>query len=392
MKTLKTFSISCLAFFTAFYAHSQIVADKTNKIKLNFSNTEVKTILPEISWEYPRLEYTNSQENKLEIKSTVSSRVPLKSVQLVVKRSLDEDPLMTKDIEIETGATNVIIEQQIYLTDGQNYLEVVAENMDGGIVVDTRSVIIGMDALKDAIAIDRKDYALLFATDVYDNWGDLVNPIYDAKAIAKELEERYDFDVKIVENIDQDDIFTTLREYAQMNYKPQDQLFIFIAGHGQYDETFGEGYVVARNSIANDPGKNTYISHNRLRNNINNIPCEHIFLAMDVCFGGTFDPVFAASRAVYDEQSAMEFAVKKLSIKTRKYLTSGSKEYVSDGIRGQHSPFARKFIEALKTNGGEDRLLTLAELNVFMQKLQTTPRFGPFGSDKLGSEFLFIAK
>ena len=392
MKTLKTFSISCLAFFTAFYAHSQIVTDKTNKIKLDFSNTEINTILPEITWEYPRLEYTNSQENKLEIKSTVNSRVPLKSVQLVVKRSLEEDPLMTKDIEIETGATSVIIKQQLYLMNGQNYLEVIAENMDGGIVVDTRSVIIGMDALKDAIAIDRKDYALLFATDIYDNWGDLVNPIYDAKAIAKELEERYDFDVKIVENIDQDDMFTTLREYAQMNYKPQDQLFIFIAGHGQYDETFGEGYVVARNSITNDPGKNTYISHNRLRNNINNIPCEHIFLAMDVCFGGTFDPVLAASRAVYDEQSAIEFAVKKLSIKTRKYLTSGGKEYVSDGIRGQHSPFARKFIEALKTNGGEDRLLTLAELNVFMQKLQTTPRFGPFGSDIQGSEFLFIAK
>jgi len=195
MKALKTFSIYCLAVLASYYAQSQIVADKTNKIKLNFSNPEVNTILPEITWEYPRLEYTNSQENKLEIKSTVNSRVPLKSVQLLVKRSLEEDPLMTKDIEIETGATSVIIKQQLYLMNGQNYLEVIAENMDGGIVVDTRSVIIGMDALKDAIAIDRKDYALLFATDIYDNWGDLVNPIYDAKAIAKELEERKIFQV-----------------------------------------------------------------------------------------------------------------------------------------------------------------------------------------------------
>ncbi len=113
MKTLKTFSICCLAFFTAFYAHSQIVADKTNKIKLDFSNPEINTILPEITWEYPRLEYTNSQENKLEIKSTVNSRVPLKSVQLLVKRSLEEDPMMTKEIEIEPGATSVIIKQSI---------------------------------------------------------------------------------------------------------------------------------------------------------------------------------------------------------------------------------------------------------------------------------------
>ena len=267
-----------------------------------------------------------------------------------------------------------------------------AENVDGGVVKDYRSVIVGMDALKDAIAMDRKDYAILFATDQYDNWNDLVNPIYDAKAIAKELEDRYGFEIKIVENANQDLVFNVLREYAQLSYKPQDQLFVFFAGHGQYDDVFGEGFVVAKNSRANDPSKNSYISHNRLRSNINNIECEHIALVMDVCFGGTFDPLLASSRSVYDELDNVEYIVKKLSTKTRKFLTSGSKEYVSDGIRGNHSPFAVRFLEALKSNGGEDRLLTFSEVNLSMQKLQTTARFGSFGDDEAGSEFLFIAK
>jgi hypothetical protein len=175
-----------------------------------------------------------------------------------------------------------------------------------------------MDALKEALAIDRKDYAVLFATDQYDNWTDLVNPIYDSKAIAKELQERYGFEVKIIENADQDKVFNTLREYAQLNYKPQDQLMIFFAGHGQYDETFGEGFVVARNSLAVDPGKTSFISHNRLRSIINNIKCEHTMLVMDVCFGGTFDPLLAASRNAYDKIDNMEYIVKKLSTKTRK--------------------------------------------------------------------------
>lgn len=383
-------AISLVVLFAGFQANGQVVADRTNQIQLDLSKPVVSTKLPQIAWELPRLEYTNSKENRIDVKATVNSVVPLKRVSIAILKSLEEEPTAIMNIDIENDLS-AFVDKNIFLPNGQNYVQVIAENIDGGIVVDYRSIIIGMDALKDAITIDRQDYALLFATDQYDNWGDLVNPIYDSKAIAKELEERYGFEVKIVENGDQDLVFNTLREYAKRSYKPQDQLFIFFAGHGQYDETFGEGFVVARDSRANDPGKNSYISHNRLRSNINNINCEHIMLVMDVCFGGTFDPVLASSRNLYEEIDNVEFIVKKLSTKTRKFLTSGSKEYVSDGIPGKHSPFTVRFLEALKSNGGEDRLLTFSEVNIYMQKLQTTARFGPFGSDEQGSEFLFIA-
>ena len=278
------------------------------------------------------------------------------------------------------------------MADGQNWIEIKVETIDGGIVYDYRSIRVGLDAIADAVLLNRKDYALLIATDRYDNWNDLVNPIFDASSIAKELEERYGFQVEVLKDANQDDVMTKLRDYAQLNYKPQDQLFIFFAGHGQYDDVFGEGFVVARNSVMNDTGKNTYISHNRIRNNINNIPCEHIFLVMDVCFGGTFDPVLAASRGAYEDTDNREYLVRKLSLKTRKYLTSGSKEYVSDGVRGKHSPFAQKMIEALKSNGGEDKILILDEIKLYMERLQTTPRFGAFGDDVTGSDFVFVAK
>jgi hypothetical protein len=99
-----------------------------------------------------------------------------------------------------------------------------------------------------------------------------------------------------VENPSQDQIWAKLRECAEKKYKPIDQLFIFIAGHGHFDDTFKEGYLVVKGSLLNDAGNSTYISHNRLRNNINSIPCEHIFLVMDVCFGGTFDDAIASVR------------------------------------------------------------------------------------------------
>jgi len=287
-----------------------------------------------------------------------------------------------------------VVKQHLRLSEGQNVVRIVAENAQGGIVTSTRSVIVGKDAVGDVVSINRKDYALFFATDQYDHWTDLVNPIDDARSMAKVLQEKYGFEVEIVENPNQEDVFIKLGEYSQRNFKPQDQLMIFFAGHGYFDETFGEGFVVAKNSLENDKAKTTYISHNRLRGVINNISNQHIFLAMDVCFGGTFDPVIAASRGNLEvgETNDNEFLVRKLSKQTRKYLTSGGKEYVSDGIPGKHSPFTLKILQALNDSGGSDRILTLSELKTYVEKLKPEPRLGGFGDDKPDSDFVFVRR
>jgi hypothetical protein len=117
---------------------------------------------------------------------------------------------------------------------------------------------------------------------------------------------------------------------------------------------------------------------------------------MDVCFGGTLDPTFDKVRALdpYAEASESDILVRKLSQRTRKFLTSGSKEYVSDGVAGKHSPFAAVFIQALKETGGKKgRILTLYDLYPYFGKLQTETRFGKF-SDKDGatSDFVFVSK
>lgn len=45
-----------------------------------------------------------------------------------------------------------------------------------------------------------KDYALLIATDRYDDLTPLNNPIYDATTIKNDLEELYGFEVKLLTN------------------------------------------------------------------------------------------------------------------------------------------------------------------------------------------------
>lgn len=371
--------------------NAQNFSERTNDIYLNFENPVTSlTILPNITWISPRLEFTNSQKSIVEIEAWVSSEVPLRSLKVVLSNGGNTGG--EKKIEL-VGVREQRIKQSINLFDGQNVINVIAENINGGITSSSRSVLIGKDAIADAIAIDRKDYALFFATDQYDNWSDLVNPVEDAHSIGDLLKKKYGFEVEIVENANIEDVFIKLGDYSQRKFKPQDQVMIFFAGHGYFDDTFGEGFVVAKNSLDNDKAKTTYISHNRLRGVINNIPNEHIFLAMDVCFGGTFDPVIAKARSAQSssETSESEFLVRKLSYKTRKYLTSGGKEYVSDGIPGKHSPFTLRLLQALN-EPGTDRILTLNELKGFVEKLVPEPRFGSFGDDANASDFVFVSK
>lgn len=365
---------------------------KTNEVQLDFKKgVPNSSSLPVISWITPQFEYSNSLEHKFTIEVNVASALPLKSVRLIVGDNTTGEEKFSKNIDL-VDLKSVHIKQQITLPDnGSHYIRILTQNEDGAVVSSSRTIIIGMDAI--ALSIDRKDYALLFATDKYDNWDDLVNPIDDARAIAQELREKYGFEVELIENPNVEDVFEKIRDYNQRKFKPQDQLMVFFAGHGAFDETFGEGYVVAKNSLMNDKGKTSYISHNRLRGIVNNIPCEHILIAMDVCFGGTLDPEIAKARSAESyEDTPSAMVARKLSQKTRKYLTSGGKQYVSDGIPGKHSPFASKFIESLRGFGGTDRVLTLQELITTMEVLKQIPRTGSFGDDQKLSDFVFLAR
>jgi tetratricopeptide (TPR) repeat protein len=246
-----------------------------------------------------------------------------------------------------------------------------------------------------------KSYALIFATNQYEYWNNLTNPIPDAEAVAKDLKDLYGYEIDLVLNPTQNQTILKLKEYLRKKFQPNDQLLIFFAGHGQFDETFGEGYVVAKDSRLDDEAKSSYLSYASLRTYINNIQCKHILLMMDVCFGGTFDPQLASknlrgndfNKPVKSNDDEIEaFINRKLQAKTRRYITSGGKEYVSDGTPGQHSPFVRKFLEALRSYGGKDRIMTIAEILTFLETITPQPHHGEFGSNEPGSDFLLIGK
>jgi len=260
----------------------------------------------------------------------------------------------------------------------------------------TRVVPHATSGVQPALSREGSDYALLIATDEYDEWDNLQNPILDAETVAAALEQDYGFEVRLVRNPLLAEIHQELRAAAQRHYGNDDQLLVFIAGHGVYDDVYNEGYVVARDSRRDDLARTTYLPYATLRTILDNCPCHHVFVVLDVCFGGTFDQRLAERRArgdpQYQEVTTPEFIARKLRYRTRQYLTSGGNEYVGDGRPGFHSPFAGKFIEALRSFGGDDGVLTMREVYICVEKVKPEPRAGDFGTNEPGSDFIFIAQ
>jgi eukaryotic-like serine/threonine-protein kinase len=247
----------------------------------------------------------------------------------------------------------------------------------------------------DALS-NRKDYALLFATNQYATWPPLINPVPDAKAIAAELQNAYGFGTEVVENPTRGQIVAKLREYSQKSFGEGDQLLIFFAGHGYYDDVFRQGYIVARDSRLDDETRGSYESYDDLRSIINAMRSKHILLIMDACYSGTFDrrvgEAGVRGAESYANLRLSELLANKMKLATRKYVTSGGKDYVPDGAPNHHSPFVAHLLEALRSYGGSQGFLTFNQILASVEQARPAPYWGEFGDNEPGSEFFFIAK
>jgi uncharacterized caspase-like protein len=244
-----------------------------------------------------------------------------------------------------------------------------------------------------------RDYALLFATNDYEDAGfqALSNPVADARAIGDDLNHRFGFQVEVVKNPTVNEIWQKLIEYKARKYEAGDQLFIFFAGHGEYEPLCDDGFLAARDSLSQgNPSSKRMLQFSNLRNAVDNIPCAHAFLVLDACFSGAFDPLLAqaARRGPADGSSIavpeQEYIKLKMQYRTRKFLTSGRKESVSDGLPGQHSPFARALMDILRDYSDRGHLLTFRQIVASMVQTKPEPCSGDFGVFDPGSDFVFV--
>jgi uncharacterized caspase-like protein len=228
-----------------------------------------------------------------------------------------------------------------------------------------------------------KDFALLIAVDKYKNWDGLVNPVFDAQTLAETLHDRYNFTTEVLTNPVNECIDDAVRRYKGKTYAPDGQLLVFFAGHGYYDTANHTGWIIANDSKAQgtDPFGRSYTMQTEFRRMIGYINCKHILLLVDACQSGSIADGSSQEggqsecddTSAYNSDSPDDRATRLLACKTRVFITSGDKEFVQDGERGQHSPFAGQLLKALQKDNNNDRFVSLEMMYPIIDDVRSVP-------------------
>ncbi len=248
-----------------------------------------------------------------------------------------------------------------------------------------------------------RDYALLFATDEYDHWPKLKNAISDAHAIGQILETQYGFVTPDEAfKLDREQILGKLRNYAaDKQFADGDQLFIYFAGHGDYDPVTKEGFIVPKDAASPEADPVVRTGHSiplsQVKDILEKLSCNHIFVVLDICFGGTIEFGVATAGGTRGggvgtpvDVPKSEFINRKLKHKCRRYLASVGKEEAPDGPLRGHSPFAAQLIKSLDEDAKDDGVVTIGKILTRVERGAQETRDGALLGHEPGGDFLFV--
>jgi hypothetical protein len=201
-------------------------------------------------------------------------------------------------------------------------------------------------------------YAVIIGNDTYQdsNYQPLQSAVSDATAVSQVLQKRYGFQTRLLSNASRLEILTAL-DTMRKTLKPNDNLLIYFAGHGELQGR--QGYWIP--SDAKNNTASTWISNSAISDILTTIPSRHVLVVADSCYSGTMTrsavPIFDPGSMSTDKWTA--WVDKMANGKSRTALTSGGVQPVPDTGTGKHSYFTRAFLNALQDN---DRLLDAQRL------------------------------
>lgn len=246
-----------------------------------------------------------------------------------------------------------------------------------------RGVIINVDQSKSVSS--GKYHAIIISENNYfdEKFPDLIEPKNDADNLMSLLVSKYFFKseditrlidptrANILDAIDQKRKTLTL----------DDNLIIFYAGHGYWDEVLKMGYWIP--SDAKKDSKSNWVSNTDLTLYLSAFESNHVLLVADACFsGGIFK-----TRSIGD----MDQGTKRLyELKSRKAITSGNLKEVPD-----NSVFMKFFLKELELNQStfltSDQLFSKIRPNI-LNNSSTEPLYGVIhNTGDEGGEFVFYS-
>lgn len=230
-------------------------------------------------------------------------------------------------------------------------------------------------------------YGLIIAINTYEDpaLADLDHPITDATLLYSTLMGNYTFEpenLTLLKDATRADIIRTLDKLSNQ-LSPRDNLLIFYAGHGYWDENKETGYWLP--SDAEQSSSVNWIRNSTIQDYVDDINTRHTLLITDACFAGS---IFKTRGAFQDASMAVN---KLYSLSSRKAMTSGNLKEVPD-----KSVFIEYFMKRLLDN--EKKYVSSGALyNSFREAvLNNSPNIPLFGviqdTGDEGGEFIFIKR
>ncbi|WP_139297556.1 caspase family protein [Nitrosomonas communis] len=193
-----------------------------------------------------------------------------------------------------------------------------------------------------------KYYALLIGNNTYSKLPHLVTAINDVEAIAKILNSKYGFETKVLLNANRYDILKALNDYRKI-LTEKDNLLIYYAGHGVLDKVNDRGHWLPVD--AEPDSSANWISIDNVTDQLKIIAAKHVLVVADSCYSGSLTRSSVARlEAGMTKEKRANWIKSLLNARSRLALSSGGLEPVLDGGGGNHSVFAKAFIEALRKN------------------------------------------
>jgi len=288
---------------------------------------------------------------------------------------------------------------RVTLTEGENIVAIEAKNCAGW----TRGYVIFNLAPMTADKEDEADSVQFAETSTLKELGkniaviigvsqyidpvmpDLYFPIFDARKVRDVLTGNYTFEKKntlLLENPTKERILGTLDSLDKI-ITPKDNLLIFYAGHGSWNEKTSMGYWLPADAAARLLDK--WMMNSIITGYVSQSKARHTLVIADACFGGS---IFRTRAIKPEEEKALSDLYLKAS---KKAMTSGDLAEVPD-----ESVFVKNFIQLLADNKenylSSEQLFFTLKPNV-TKVIDLIPQFGTIkNAGDQGGDFIFFRK
>lgn len=225
----------------------------------------------------------------------------------------------------------------------------------------------------------------LIANNKYLYTGRLQYPFSDAENLRETLHSFYHFEdsfTSFVKDATREDMFKVFQKYADL-LTPDDNLLLFFAGHGEWDEENQLGYWVPVDAKTDNFAN--WVSVNDIKDFLKRLKAKHVLIISDCCFSGGLFREFGGENLL----TRLPSRIYKLP--SRKAITSSTLNKVLD-----HSMFNKTLIKRLK----ENQMPALDAMTLFVSMREAVvnntdnlPQYGVIhGANDEGGDFVFLRK